>query len=150
MSSSDSLKLLLGIATALIVGAVEAQGAGGSTGIDTSGNYQSELQACKEGRTAEDQPTCLREARNAQDAKKRGALDNGNGQFEANAMARCDVLKGDDKAACEARMMGHGQVSGSVAGGGLLREIETVIPADSQAAVQPPSSAGPPAKAPAQ
>jgi hypothetical protein len=37
------------------------------------------------------------------------------------------VLAGEDKAACEARMMGYGTVSGSVAGGGVLREVETVV-----------------------
>jgi hypothetical protein len=111
----------------LTMTAAAGQVAAGSTGLDTSGNYQTEVQACKAGRTGEDEATCLREARNAQAERKRGGLDNSSGQFEANALARCSALKGDDQAACEARMLGHGQVSGSVAGGGLLREIETVI-----------------------
>jgi hypothetical protein len=95
--------------------------------LDQSGSYQSEVQACKAGKTAEDQATCLKEARNAQADKKRGVLDNPSAQFQANARARCDALSGEDKAACNARMMGYGTVSGSVAAGGLLREVETVV-----------------------
>lgn len=54
------------------------------------------------GQTSQDQATCLKEARNA--------------------------LNGDNKMACQDRIRGDGKVTGSVSGGGLLREIETVIP----------------------
>ena len=116
-----------GVASLLAVTAATAQVATGTTGIDASGNYQLEVQACMTGRTQQDQATCLREARNAQADKRRGLLDNAGAQFEANAIARCDVLAGEDKAACRARMMGFGNTTGSVAGGGLLREVETVV-----------------------
>jgi hypothetical protein len=113
----------------LAVTAAAAQITGTPDGapLDTSGNYQAEVRACMTGRTAEDQATCLREARNAQADKKRGVLDNANGQFEANARARCNALSGEERSACDARMMGYGTVSGSVAAGGVLREVETVV-----------------------
>lgn len=98
----------------------------GTTGIDASGSYQHEVQSCLSGRTQEDQATCLREARNAQAERKRGDLQVGSADYQRNAMARCDPLSGEDKAACQARMMGYGGTSGSVAGGGVLREVETV------------------------
>jgi hypothetical protein len=104
-----------------------ATGAPGATGIDASGSFQQEVQACMTGRTQQDRDTCLKEARNAQGDKKRGLLDNASGQYEANAAARCDVLAGEEKAACQARVMGYGNTSGSVAGGGVLREVETVV-----------------------
>jgi len=127
----------------LAVTAATAQVATGTTGIDTSGSYQQEVQACMSGRTGEDQATCLREARNAQADKKRGVLDNG-ANFQSNATARCDVLKGEDKAACQARMMGYGNTSGSVASGGVLREVETVImPSDKQSVTIEPKTAEP-------
>jgi len=119
-----------GAAALLAMTAATAQvatGTPGATGIDASGSYQREVQACMTGRTQQDRDTCLREARNAQADKKRGRLDNAGAQFQANAAARCEVLKGEDKAACQARVMGYGSTSGSVAGGGLLREIETVV-----------------------
>ena len=120
-----------GASAVFAVTAMAAQVAGNQfpdgTPLDTSGNYRSELQACKAGKTAEDQATCMKEARNAQADKKRGTLANTGTDYAANARARCNVLSGEDKAACEARMMGYGSVSGSVAGGGLLREVETVV-----------------------
>jgi hypothetical protein len=116
-----------GVAALLAVTAATAQVATGNTGIDATGSYQHEVQSCLTGRTQQDQATCLREARNAQADKKRGRLESADGQFQANAASRCDVLAGEDKAACQARMMGYGSTSGSVAGGGVLREVETVV-----------------------
>ncbi|HXD39919.1 MAG TPA: hypothetical protein VN649_05115 [Ramlibacter sp.] len=133
-----------GVTALLAVTAATAQVATGTTGIDASGNYQQEVQACLSGKTQQDQATCLREARNAQADKKRGLLDNAGGRFEANAAARCDVLMGEDKAACQARMMGFGSTSGSIAGGGLLREVETVImPAGSSSVTVQPQTSDP-------
>ena len=126
--SSRSAKSLLyfSVASLLAVTAATAQVATGTTGIDASGSYQQEVQACMTGKTQQDQATCLREARNARADKQRGVLDAG-GNFQANATARCDALAGEDKAACQARVMGYGSTSGSVAGGGILREVETVV-----------------------
>jgi hypothetical protein len=113
--------------------AAAAQVAGGNdapagTALDTSGSYNAEVRACMTGRTAEDQATCLKEARNAQADKKRGLMnDDAAANYQANARARCNALSGEEKAACQARMMGYGAVSGSVAGGGVLREVETVV-----------------------
>jgi hypothetical protein len=143
-------------ATALFaVTAVGAQLASGQfpegAALDATGSYQSEVQACKQGKTAEDQATCLKEARNAQADKKRGVLDNSNAQFQANARARCGSLSGEDKSACEARMMGYGTVSGSVAAGGLLREVETVVMPPGQGSVTvEPKTADPVVLVPAQ
>lgn len=119
-----------GVAALLALGAATAQvafAAGSSGIIDNSGSYQHEVQSCMSGRTAEDQATCLKEARNAHADKIRGVLSDGS-NFQANAIARCDVFNnGEDKAACEARVLGMGQTSGSVADGGMLREAETVV-----------------------
>jgi hypothetical protein len=149
MTASDfthSRKSLLsfGVAALLAVTAATAQVATGTTGIDASGSYQQEVQACMTGKTQQDQATCLREARNAQADKKRGVLDNAGAKFDANATARCDVLTGEDKAACQARVMGYGTTTGSVAGGGLLREVETVVvPAGSGSVTIEPQTSNP-------
>lgn len=120
----------MGLFLLIAAGAVVAQvpiTATGTTGIDTSGSVQKERAACMEGRTQQDQATCLREANNAAAAKRNGKLDNNGAQFEANARLRCEVLTGEDRAACEARVMGYGNTQGSVAGGGVIREVETVV-----------------------
>lgn len=118
---------LVGLSALLAVGAASAQVASGTTGIDASGNTQREKAACHNGMTQQDFVTCMREANNAAAAKSSGKLDNAGGQFEVNSLKRCDVLQGNDKIACEARIMGYGSTSGSVAGGGVVRQVETVV-----------------------
>ena len=119
----------LGIATLLMAAAATAQLTAQPSDIDASGSYKQEVQACMSGPAVQDQATCLKEARNAQADKKRGLLDSANGDFQANALARCQALSGDDKMACQDRTMGGGKATGSVSGGGVLRESETVVPA---------------------
>jgi preprotein translocase subunit SecF len=135
-----------GVAALLAVCAATAQVAtAGSTGIDSTGSYQSEVQACMSGQTQQSREDCIKEARNAQADKSRGVLEN-SGPTAANAMGRCDVhAGGEDQAACRARIMGMGNVQGSVAGGGLIREVETVVmPAgQSSVTVQPQTNSDP-------
>lgn len=111
----------------LALTAATAQVASGTTGIDATGNARSEADACNTGRTQQDRETCLREVRNANADKRAGKLGNEGGHFSANARLRCNVLTGPDKIACEARIAGEGNTQGSVAGGGVIREIETVV-----------------------
>ena len=122
-------------AALLAVTAAAAQVATGDTGIDASGNYQQEVQACATGKTQQDRDTCLKEARNARADKQRGVLENQGGRYDQNAKARCDVLTGEEKAACHARVLGFGNTSGSVAAGGVLREVETVVMPKGQGSV---------------
>lgn len=121
---------LVGMGLLCAAGAAFAQvpiTATGTTGIDASGNTQQERAACMSGRTQQDQATCLREANNAAAEKRSGKLDNNGAQFDANARLRCEALAGEERSACEARVMGYGNTSGSVAGGGVIREVETVV-----------------------
>jgi hypothetical protein len=137
MKKTDrSLKSMLsfGAAALLAVGAATAQVATfpGANGIDNSGSYRSEVNACLSGQTQQSREDCLKEARNAAGDKNRGRLEN----YDEMAAARCDVhAAGEDRAACRARMMGRGGVDGSVAGGGLIREVETVVVPQGQASV---------------
>ena len=133
-----------GFAALLAVTAATAQIATGTTGIDASGSFQQEIQACMNGKTQQDQATCMTEARNAQADKKRGALDNSSGNTGVNAVARCDALLGEERAACQARVLGYGNTSGSVSGGGVLREVETVVvPAGATSVTIEPKTADP-------
>lgn len=118
-----------GLVTVLTATAAFAQIAAGSTGIDASGNAQRERAACLSGNTQQDRATCLTEAQNANAAKRAGKVDNPGDAFAANALKRCDVFKDDDLAACRARVLGQDSAQGSVAGGGVIRQTETVVPA---------------------
>lgn len=137
----------LGVSLLLAAGAAFAQvpvTATGNTGIDASGDVQKERAACMSGRTQQDRDTCLREANNAAAEKRKGKLDNAGAQFDANARARCEAFKGDDRSACEARVMGYGNTTGSVAGGGVIREVETVVvPADATSVRIEPKTSSP-------
>lgn len=151
MKKTDrSLKSMMsfGAAALLAVGAATAQVATSDAGfpgtaiIDSTGSFQSEVNACNTGKTQQDRADCLKEARNAAAEKQRGRLES----YSANAAARCEVhMTGEDRAACRARVMGMGEVEGSVAGGGLLREVETVVMPQGQASitVNPQTDAGP-------
>lgn len=130
-------------AGAAIAGLASAQIATGTTGIDASGSTASEIAACNSGATPQDRETCLREARSASAEKRSGQLG-GSSPLTANAMQRCDVFQGDEKVACQARVVGIGDSKGSVGGGGVVREVESVtVPADgSPVRVQPQTSSG--------
>lgn len=97
------------------------------TSIDSSGDDQRELQACRSGRTQQSRDACLEEVRNARSALRSGNLAPPGEDYMANALSRCEPFAGHDRAACEARVLGFGNTSGSVAGGGLLRWVETVV-----------------------
>ncbi|MBC5783868.1 hypothetical protein H8N03_13005 [Ramlibacter sp. USB13] len=156
MKKTDrSLKSMLsfGAAALLAVGAATAQVATtgsdasfpGASAIDSSGSFRSEMQACMSGQTQQDRDTCMKEARNAAAEKNRGRLET-YGANEQHATARCDVhTTAEDRAACQARVMGMGSVDGSVAGGGLIREVETVVMPSGQNSitVEPQTEAGP-------
>lgn len=107
---------------------VSAQIESGTTGIDATGNAQSETVACNTGNTQQDRETCLNEVKNANAARNAGKVDNAGGQFEVNALSRCEVFSGNEKVTCIARMKSNGQAAGSVGGGGIIREIQTVVP----------------------
>jgi hypothetical protein len=104
-----------------------AQGGRASAEADVA--YQRERATCLNLPSAEERATCLREAAAAQAQRRKGATPEDAAAFERNALQRCDALPGDDRKDCIARMRGEGSTSGSVSGGGILREKVTVVPA---------------------
>lgn len=91
--------------------------------------YQRERAACVSGQSHQDRATCLKEAGAALAEARRGGLTPASG----SATERCNAHDGSERAACVARMNGAGEVSGSVEGGGLYREltVREVMPAGS-------------------
>lgn len=91
--------------------------------------YLQDRQFCLSGRSAQDQKTCLREAGAALQEAQRGALSREGSEYEQNKFQRCDYHKDPkEREYCMMRMRGQGTVSGSVEGGGLLRELRVVEP----------------------
>jgi hypothetical protein len=100
---------------------------------DSSGAHQTYLQerAKCERLSGDDRKTCQREAGAAQYEARRGTLSDEGGNFEQNKLARCEFHKqADEREYCLRRMRGEGTVTGSVEGGGLLRELTVIVPAE--------------------
>jgi hypothetical protein len=109
---------------------VTAHAAGPARAATAHQVYQYERADCMSGLSGPDKSSCLREAGAALDEAKRGKLADANEDFERNRMARCAYLQEPDRGYCLRRMNGEGTVSGSVEGGGILRELVVTVPAE--------------------
>jgi hypothetical protein len=101
--------------------------------------YDAERARCMSGTTGQDQASCLKSAGAAYDSAKAGRLNDPNTDYRANAMRRCAALPAADKADCESRVDGQGISSGSVKGGGMVKETvtRTVYPSETTTTNQP-------------
>jgi len=119
----------LALAACALVGAQGAWAQGGAS-TDARAQYERDRAACMSGQTTQDRATCLREAGAAAFEARRGGLtDTSPAQARQDALDRCNVFRNDDdRRECVQRMR-SGDVSGSVEGGGILREKTFVIPA---------------------
>lgn len=132
------LTALLSAACLLCTTPAAAQGA---TSTAVSSGVGNPYKACTDGTTNEDRTTCLKEAGAAKLEAQRGNLTTPASAADQNALQRCDALPPADKETCRLRIMGAGTTSGSVAGGGVLREIVTVVPSAPTAPIAPDAPA---------
>lgn len=130
------------LATLAIAGAAgSAQALSPAESKAVQARYQQERGHCLDGSSNQDRATCLREAAAARDEAKKSGLGSGSAAYSENQRQRCAALPGTDRRDCLARMQGQGSTSGSVAAGGVLRELVTRVPAPTAA----PASAASPA-----
>jgi hypothetical protein len=125
---------LLALASALCTSAFAAP--------DAQAAYQKQVALCNSGQPGEDKATCLKEAGAALAQAKKGGPSEASpdtGLYRENALKRCRALPEADQKDCVARI-DDGTKSGSVAGGGVIRELRTtqVGPAASAASVTSP------------
>lgn len=111
--------------------------------------YQAERQACLDGRTGQDQATCLKEAGAARAEALRQRLDNGESReaLAANALQRCAVQPPGERDACERMARGQGMAQGSVRDGGVFKEVVTRSVGEGVAKPVEPARPAPPASA---
>jgi hypothetical protein len=100
-----------------------AQGANSTAVTRVTGSQSS---ACTDGTSTEDRATCMKEVAAAQAEARRGKLEVKDANYSQNAIQRCMVLPPSDQEACRLRATGQGATSGSVANGGVIREV--VVP----------------------
>ena len=96
---------------------------------DAQARYRQDMAFCDSPQSYQPRETCRTEARNALAEAKRGGLSSAPDQYTQNALVRCEKFQGDDRRACDARVLGPSRVDGSVTGGGLLRESVITVPA---------------------
>jgi hypothetical protein len=105
------------------LGAVAAQADMNGALASPAARYEVERAMCLRGESSQDLTTCLREAGAAKAQAKRGEMHDESTQFAANRFQRCERLPDEQRLYCIARMHGLGTTSGSVAGGGIYREL---------------------------
>ena len=140
----------LAVAVALATFSVGATSANAAAPTPAETRYQQDRANCLAGKTAESQKTCLKEAGAALQASRAHDLKSASpAQLAANERKRCEALTGDDRTDCLKRAANiDTTVSGSVAGGGDLKETVTVVPGspgtpDVRPETMPPTAAGP-------
>ena len=124
-----SAPLSLALASALFAASTLAM-AQPSPAADAHARYEQERQKCMTHNTQDTLATCLRDATNAYDAARKGQLSDPGPIAMANATQRCQAFQNaQDRAECVRRVESE-PASGSVSGGGVLREsvTTTVIP----------------------
>jgi hypothetical protein len=120
-------------ATALVLtaawGPVWASPAGDQAQEDAA-RYRAERATCLDGSSPQGRKTCLYEAESAHAALRKGLLRGEPAQtLLDNARQRCQIQpEGQARSDCEMRLGDDAEVSGSVAGGGLLRQLTTRRP----------------------
>ncbi|RYF31486.1 MAG: hypothetical protein EOO26_13195 [Comamonadaceae bacterium] len=121
------------LALGLLAGASSSAFAQTTMGAPGSATRMQAERATCDG-VQQDKAACLREAGAAKQAAGKGDLrTDGRAGNNANASARCDLQPAADRADCEARLRGAPgsttTTSGSVMGGGVIRETVTPVPA---------------------
>ncbi len=94
--------------------------------------FQKERAVCLNGQSNQDRATCLNETVSARSAARAGRLESESARtLAANAMRRCKAQPmGDERSACESKVRGEGQVSGTAAAGGVLKTMTTIEQAE--------------------
>lgn len=116
------------VAAATLLYSAAALAAPPTMATEAQARYRQDMAACNSGQTHQDLATCRLEAGNALAEARRGQLNDAPGQYQQNALRRCQVHEGVDRLACEARMGANGSTEGSAATGGILRQAVTVTP----------------------
>ena len=95
-----------------------------SAAPDAQRRYQRETAQCMKLRV-DDRSDCLSEASTRLASTLPSRADEAPDLLARNALRRCEPLSEPDRSDCVARIRGQGTTSGSVAAGGIYRELVT-------------------------
>jgi hypothetical protein len=127
---------------ALLV-APSAFGASPATPMDARVQAQRDHAVCTSVR-GDERDNCLSEASTRRASTRPSRADENPEQLARNALRRCEPLREPDRKDCVARMQGQGTTTGSVAVGGIYRELVTrevgPVPAAASGPSVPPAT----------
>lgn len=123
-----SRSMIRNSAAALLAAGVSLGAMGQTANVDSpEARFKRERAACLDGSSHQDRATCLKEATNALDeARRNRSSSRGAPDLSSNQLARCERVPTQDREACQRLAMGQGKSSGSVEGGGVIKEITEV------------------------
>ena len=102
-------------------------------------SYQRDRAACQSIGVPQDRSNCLRDAGAARaQALRTGRRTPSSEELTRNAVQRCQRHPPEERVICERMARGEGTVSGSVQGGGTIRELVTQEPLPPPPPVSPP------------
>lgn len=112
----------------LLAGLLAVAGvASAGTGPKHEMRAAADRQDCATDAQQNDRANCRREGAAARLEASRGGLTTPDAAArERNALERCKVHNGENRASCERMVRGEGKSSGTVASGGQIRELTTV------------------------
>jgi hypothetical protein len=107
-----------------------AQAAGKAVHQGEHAQYMRQRALCATQRPAAERDDCLSEASTAYAATQPSLPGDDVDSLLRNQLRRCEPLGGTERQDCQARMRGQGTTSGSVASGGIYRELVTIVPGE--------------------
>jgi hypothetical protein len=141
---------LLGLGGLVIAGALlsfsalSAAPTPGAQATEINAKFEQDKANCLAGKASAERNACMKEATKARNSARNAPIYD-DATYKHNKFDRCRVLSGDEARDCFARMKGEGTVSGSVEGGGVLRETVTIeVGPVPTAPAQPASAASAP------
>ena len=113
------------IITVTAVACLSAVTVASAAASDAQRRYQRDSAMCMKLRTDLGRPDCLSEASTRLAGTMPSRADEAPEILARNALRRCAPLAEPDRSDCVARIQGLGTTSGSVAAGGIYRELVT-------------------------
>ncbi len=117
--------LHLAAAVALLTTPATFAAAGNAGPMSAKARLQHDRVACSRIRDQGDRDECLSEASTLYAGTQPSNPNENPAQLTRNALRRCEPLREPDRQDCVLRMQGQGTTTGSVAAGGIYRELVT-------------------------
>jgi len=118
--------LCLAAAVSLLGLSAAVAAADNAATVSAKARLQQDRMVCSRIRDQGERDECLSEASTRYAGTQPSNPDENPAQLMRNALKRCEPLREPDRQDCVLRTQGQGTTTGSVAGGGIYRELVTI------------------------